>query len=371
MKGIRIENISKSFKDFKAVDQVSFEVKKGELAALLGPSGSGKSTILRVIAGLEKPDTGRIFLDGSDVSDRVAGKRDVGFVFQHYALFKHMTAGQNIAFGLQVQKKSSGEIQKKVTELINLVKLAGFDHHLPGQLSGGQQQRVALARALAPEPSVLLLDEPFGSLDAKVRKNLAQWIRELHKRIHITGIFVTHDQNEAMEIADKIILINRGRVEQTGTPHEIYESPATRFAATFLGNVNVIDALVDEGRIFLNGAAGSVACLHDKESSGEATAGDVVLLVRPEDVIIRRDKDGNHDIPGAIAGIHYRGSFYELEVTVGGNVVTCFMDKDNFLHSLLRPNEEVLVDFKDYKVFEADEGYGKIHAMLKQYGYIE
>jgi sulfate transport system ATP-binding protein len=368
MNGIRVENISKSFKDFKAVDDVSFEVKEGELAALLGPSGSGKSTILRVIAGLEKPDHGRIFLDGSEVTTRSAGKRNVGFVFQHYALFKHMTVGQNIAFGLQIQKRDKDEIQKKVAELISLVKLKGYNRHLPCQLSGGQQQRVALARALAPEPNVLLLDEPFGSLDAKVRKNLAHWIRDLHKRIHVTGIFVTHDQNEAMEIADKIILINRGKVEQTGTPHEIYESPCSKFVASFVGNVNVIDAAIAKGKIIVKGAAGSISCLHDKKTP---ETGDVVLLVRPEDVMILRRNGGDRYIPGTISNVHYRGSFYELEVKVGTNVIKCAIDKDNFLHSRWRPHEEVSTGFKDYKIFEADEGYRKIHAMLKQYGYIE
>lgn len=368
MSGIRVEHICKSFKDFKAVDDVSFDVKQGELAALLGPSGSGKSTILRIISGLEKPDRGEIFLSGQEVTRQSVRKRNIGFVFQHYALFKHMTVEQNIAFGLQVQKKSKNEIKKKVAELIDLVKLNGYDNHFPSQLSGGQQQRVALARALAPEPTVLLLDEPFGSLDAKVRKNLAQWIRDLHKRIHVTGIFVTHDQNEAMEISDKIILVNRGRIEQIGSPHEIYETPASKFVASFVGNVNVIEACIENKNIFIKGASEGIA-FHQEE--GNQQEGDVVLLVRPEDVAIHKEACSGKHIPGRINGIHYRGSFYEIDLEVGSNRIKSVINKENFLSSSWQPEEEIFAHFKAYKVFEISEGFHKIHDMLKQLGYIE
>ncbi len=368
MFGIRVEHLSKTFGDFKAVDQVSFSVQEGELSALLGPSGSGKSTILRIIAGLERPDNGHIFLTGKDVTTQSAQKRNIGFVFQHYALFKHMTVEKNIAFGLEVQKKNKKEIKEKVAELIDLVKLNGYDYHYPFQLSGGQRQRVALARALAPEPRVLLLDEPFGSLDAKVRKNLAQWIRDLHKRIHVTGIFVTHDQNEAMEISDKIILINRGRVEQIGTPPEIYESPCSKFVASFVGNVNVIDSFVEAGSIYIKGASSGITYQAGQENQ---KSGDVVLLVRPEEVSISRENCGKNLIPGVIKGIHYRGSFYEMELNVGSNRVKSVVNKDEFSRLQWKRGEKVYADFKQYKVFEVSEGYSRIEAMLKQYGYIE
>ncbi|MGE5341094.1 MAG: sulfate/molybdate ABC transporter ATP-binding protein [Candidatus Omnitrophota bacterium] len=368
MSGIRVEHLRKSFGDFKAVDDVSFEVKEGELAALLGPSGSGKSTILRIIAGLEKPDTGQIFLTGRDVTHQGASKRNIGFVFQHYALFKHLTVEKNIAFGLEVQKKDAKFIKEKVKELIHLVKMEGYHHHYPSQLSGGQRQRVALARALAPEPRVLLLDEPFGSLDAKVRKNLAHWIRELHKRIEVTGIFVTHDQNEAMEISDKIILINRGKVEQVGTPHDVYEKPQTKFVASFVGNVNVIEAFAEYDAITINGASGAITYKHVENNN---LTGDIVLLVRPEEISISKDKGLVNSIPGTINAIHYRGSFYELDLSVGKNIVKSFINKDQFLISQQKEGEEIFVYFGRYQVFEASEGYQKVHAMLRQYGYIE
>jgi len=368
MSGIRVEQVSKNFKDFTAVDDVGFEVKEGELAALLGPSGSGKSTILRIIAGLEKPDRGQIYLTGQDVTTQSARKRNIGFVFQHYALFKHMTAEKNIAFGLEVKKKSKKEIKKKVAELIDLVKLNGYNHHYPTQLSGGQRQRVALARALAPEPRVLLLDEPFGSLDAKVRKNLAQWIRDLHKRIHVTGIFVTHDQDEAMEIADKIILINRGRVEQIGTPQEIYESPHSKFVASFVGNVNVIDSFIEQDSIFINGAAGSIPY---HASEGDEESGNAVLLVRPEEVSISRQNCKKGSIEGVITGLYYRGSYYEIHLDVGDNRIKSIVNKDEYLRLQWQEGERVYAYFKYYKVFDASGGFHKVHAMLKQYGYIE
>jgi sulfate transport system ATP-binding protein len=231
-------SLTKHFGSFTALDDVSIEVPAGSLTALLGPSGSGKSTLLRVIAGLERPESGTVELDGVDVSAQAAQKRGVGFVFQHYAAFKHMTVRENVAFGLKVRKRPKAEVTKRVDELLELVQIAGWADNYPAQLSGGQRQRMALARALAVEPKVLLLDEPFGALDARVRQDLRVWLRRLHDEMHVTTIFVTHDQEEAMEIADQIVLMNHGRVEQVGGPRDLYEEPANEFVMSFVGPVN-------------------------------------------------------------------------------------------------------------------------------------
>ncbi len=232
---IVVQNVSKSFGDFQALDDVSLEVEGGSLTALLGPSGSGKSTLLRIIAGLEQPDAGAVVIDGIDATGVRPQQRDVGFVFQHYAAFKHMTVRDNVAFGLKVRKRPRAEITAKVDELLRLVQLEPFGHRYPAQLSGGQRQRMALARALAVEPRVLLLDEPFGALDARVRAELREWLRRLHEEVHVTTIFVTHDQEEAMAVADQIAVMHRGRVEQVGGPRELYETPATEFVMGFVG----------------------------------------------------------------------------------------------------------------------------------------
>jgi sulfate transport system ATP-binding protein len=227
--------ISKRFGDFTALDDVSLEVESGSLTALLGPSGSGKSTLLRVIAGLEQPDAGEIVISGEDATEKAPQNRGVGFVFQHYAAFKHMTVRDNVAFGLTVRKKPKDEIRARVDELLELVQLQPFAHRYPAQLSGGQRQRMALARALAVEPKVLLLDEPFGALDARVRAELRAWLRRLHDEVHVTTVFVTHDQEEAMEVADQIAVMNKGRIEQVGGPRDLYEEPATEFVMSFIG----------------------------------------------------------------------------------------------------------------------------------------
>jgi sulfate transport system ATP-binding protein len=234
---IAVENVCKRFGDFVALEDVSLEVPDGSLTALLGPSGSGKSTLLRVIAGLERPDAGTVRISGSDATRIPAQKRDVGFVFQHYAAFKHMTVRQNVAFGLKIRKRPKAEIARRVDELLELVHLGGLAHRYPTQLSGGQRQRMALARALAVEPKVLLLDEPFGALDARVRKDLRVWLRRLHDEVHVTTIFVTHDQEEAMEIAEQIVVVNEGRIEQSASPAEIYDHPASQFVMGFVGPV--------------------------------------------------------------------------------------------------------------------------------------
>jgi sulfate/thiosulfate transport system ATP-binding protein len=235
---IEAQSVTKRFGDFVAVDDVSISVPTGSLTALLGPSGSGKSTLLRVISGLEQPDAGCVVIEGSDVTGLPPQRRGIGFVFQHYAAFKHMTVHKNVAFGLEIRRRSRSEIKARVEELLELVQLTGLAKRYPAQLSGGQRQRMALARALAVEPTVLLLDEPFGALDARVRKELRAWLRRLHDEVHVTTVFVTHDQEEAMEIADQIVLMNHGRVEQTGTARDLYEQPANEFVMSFIGPVS-------------------------------------------------------------------------------------------------------------------------------------
>jgi sulfate transport system ATP-binding protein len=284
--GITVVEVTKKFGDFVALDDVSVAIPEGSLTALLGPSGSGKSTLLRVIAGLEDPDGGQVLLGDDDVTSRPARARGVGMVFQHYAAFKHMTVWENVAFGLKVRKRPKAEIENRVHELLELVQLEGLAKRYPAQLSGGQRQRMALARALAVDPEVLLLDEPFGALDARVRKELRAWLRRLHDEVHVTTIIVTHDQEEAMEVAGQIVVINNGRVEQVGTPRELYDSPANEFVMSFVGPVNRI------GETFVRPRDISLSLEPDSDST-EAMVERVVHLgfeVRAELV---RD-DGQH-----------------------------------------------------------------------------
>ena len=241
---IKVETVRKQFGDFVALDDVSLEVRDGSLTALLGPSGSGKSTLLRVIAGLEEPDDGRVLISGSDMTRVPVQNRNVGFCFQHYAAFKHMTVRDNVAFGLQIRKRPKQEIKERVHELLELVQLEGWIDRYPSQLSGGQRQRMALARALAVEPKVLLLDEPFGALDARVRMELRQWLRRLHDEVHVTTIFVTHDQEEAMDVAEQIVVMNEGAIEQAGSPTDLYDHPGTEFVMSFVGTANRIGSLL-------------------------------------------------------------------------------------------------------------------------------
>ena len=255
---IEVRHVSKLFGDFQALDEVSVDVASGSLTALLGPSGSGKSTLLRVIAGLEQPDAGEVYISGREATTVSPQKRGVGFVFQHYAAFKHMTVWNNVAFGLKIRKRPKAEIEQRVSELLDLVQLSGLAERYPAQLSGGQRQRMALARALAVDPNVLLLDEPFGALDARVRKELRAWLRRLHDEVHVTTIFVTHDQEEAMELADQIVLMNQGKVEQIGGARDLYEQPANDFVMSFIGPVS---------------------------NFGEE-------LVRPHDIVVRREQNG-------------------------------------------------------------------------------
>jgi len=281
---IRVSSIRKGFGRFVAVDDVSFEVKTGELVALLGPSGGGKSTILRIIAGLEVPDAGSVAFEGEAVDHLHARERNVGFVFQHYALFRHMTVAENVAFGLEMQKVSPIERDERVGQLLTLMGLEGLSLRLPAQLSGGQRQRVALARALAPRPRLLLLDEPFAAIDAKIRQDLRQWLRRLHDELHVTSIFVTHDQEEAFSLADRVMLINQGRLEQAGTPAEIMDQPATEFVARFVGEVNVLEGVVTGGRAVV----GAVAVPAEGMADGTA----VRVLVRSYELKLWRDDQG-------------------------------------------------------------------------------
>ncbi len=282
--GIRVESLVKSFGSTRVVNDVSFEVRPGELVALLGPSGGGKSTVLRIIAGLEAADGGQVWLDGERVDHLHARDRQVGFVFQHYALFRHMTVAENIAFGLSVRGVATADQRERVTTLLAVMGLRGLGDRMPSQLSGGQRQRVALARALAPRPRLLLLDEPFGAVDAKVREELRRWLRKLHDEVHTTSIFVTHDQEEAFAIADRVMIISQGRLEQAGTPVEILDRPATEFVARFVGDVNVLPGLVRGGRVHVGGLSAEVDGLSD--------GAEVHMVVRSYDLKFWRDDDG-------------------------------------------------------------------------------
>jgi sulfate transport system ATP-binding protein len=297
---IQVNNIRKTFGAFTALSGVDLHVPRGKLVALLGPSGSGKTTLLRIMAGLEHadPGSGRIHFHGEDVTDVPAGKRKVGFVFQHYALFRHMTVFDNIAFGLNIrprrERPTPTAIAERVHSLLKLVQLEGLDRRFPTQLSGGQRQRVALARALAVDPKVLLLDEPFGALDAKVRKELRRWLRRFHDEVHLTTVFVTHDQEEALEIADEVVVMNNAKIEQVGTPQEVYDRPATPFVYQFLGNVNVLraQALAEAGA-------------HDAHAAIVEADGNV--YVRPHDVAVFPHQPGSPGIVAVLRYIHAAG----------------------------------------------------------------
>jgi sulfate transport system ATP-binding protein len=313
---IEIRNIQKSFGGFKALDGISLDLPKGELVALLGPSGCGKTTLLRIIAGLEKADEGTILLSGEDASRKNVRERQVGFVFQHYALFRHMSVFENIAFGLRVkpraERPSEAQIREKVQRLLALVQLGWLANRFPSQLSGGQRQRVALARALAVEPQVLLLDEPFGALDAKVRKELRRWLRRLHDELHISSVFVTHDQEEALEVADRVILMNRGRIEQIGSPREIYNEPKTSFAYGFIGNVNEFRGKVEGEYV----RVGRDLLPHGRSDLDEGRP--VVAYARPHDTEIVLDADTDEGIAVKINRILTGGAVTRVELVANG-----------------------------------------------------
>jgi sulfate transport system ATP-binding protein len=312
---IQVENISKRFGEFNALNNVSLEIPEGELIALLGPSGCGKTSLLRVIAGLEQPDAGRVLLNGADRTASHVRDREIGFVFQHYALFRHMTVFDNIAFGLRVkprkERPTETVIKQKVFDLLKLVQLDWLSDRFPDQLSGGQRQRIALARALAVEPKVLLLDEPFGALDANVRKELRRWLRRLHDELHVTSIFVTHDQEEAMEVASRIVVMNKGVIEQVGTPEEVYEHPRSPFVSRFLGDVNIFHGRIEQGWLDLD--------LWRVPAPADAAHRDeVAAYVRPHDVQLTREAGAQ--LPAArVLHVHHAGSVYKIELELLGH----------------------------------------------------
>lgn len=300
---ISVRGVSKNFGAFRALDGVSLDIPQGQLVALLGPSGSGKTTLLRIIAGLEAPDAGRVFYGDKDVTNLSTRDRGIGFVFQHYALFGHMTIFDNIAFGLRVRKWKQAQIQPRVMELMRLIQLEGMEKRFPAQLSGGQRQRVALARALAAQPAVMLLDEPFGALDAKVRADLRRWIRDLHDEIHMTSVFVTHDQEEAFEVADLVVVMNRGRIEQVGTPDDVFARPASAFVTDFLGRVNVFHGRVQNGKAQIGAMQVDV-----ERGEGSSEGDQFTAYIRPHEVDIDRHSHGPDSMLAAVSRVNRTGS---------------------------------------------------------------
>jgi sulfate transport system ATP-binding protein len=342
---ISLSNISKRYGMFSAVDRVSLDIPRGELTALLGPSGSGKTTLLRIIAGLEQPDEGgSIRFQDQDIAQLSVRDRRVGFVFQHYALFPHLTVFENVAFGLRVkprhQRPAEVEIKQRVGALLELVQLCNFADRYPSQLSGGQRQRVALARALAIEPEVLLLDEPFGALDAKVRLELRRWLRRLHDELHVTSVFVTHDQDEAMEVADRVVIMNHGRIEQIGTPQEVYHRPASAFVMGFVGQVNVF-----RGRL-----PGPVLQSADLQA-GRLGA---IYFVRPSDVDISPLRSPEAEPSLTIARIHAAGPLVRVELQgQGSELVTAELTQERFRELALSPQQRVQVQFRSVHRFDS------------------
>lgn len=340
--GIRIENVSKRFGNFQALESINLEVKQGALVALLGPSGSGKSTLLRIIAGLEQPDTGNIYLSDRNATDRRVQDRQVGFVFQHYALFKHLTVRQNIAFAMEIQKWPRKRIQERVETLLELIQLSGLGNRYPAQLSGGQRQRVALARALAAKPRVLLLDEPFGALDAKVRKDLRDWLRHLHDEVQVTTVFVTHDQEEAMEIADEIVVMNQGRIEQIGSPTEVYEHPATPFVMSFVGPVNVLPLDL------------SVQPLAPQASPNHQ------LFLRPHDIEITTSS-ATGGITATVQRLIHLGWVVRVELLLANHhLITAYLDRARFQTLNLQADQTVFLNPKTIHTFETYTGATRV-----------
>jgi len=378
---IEVRNITKTFGSFLALDRVSLTVPDGELVALLGPSGSGKTTLLRIIAGLEafdlekgvrthlperpggccaqmSPDpffqpASAILFDGRDVARQAVGRRQVGFVFQHYALFRHMTVFDNIAFGLRVRPRRlrmpKAEIRDRVRELLRLIQLEAMENRYPSQLSGGQRQRVALARALAIQPKVLLLDEPFGALDAKVRQGLRRWLRRLHDEIHITSVFVTHDQEEALEVADRIVVMNEGRIEQVGTPHEVFHQPASAFVMDFLGNVNLFRGRVEAGRAVF----GSLVV--DAPAGLQIRGDSASLAVRPHDLEIWKEGRRGPGIRARVVRVQSAGPVVKVELSSGADqTVFVELSHERFRHEPYAVGDEVFVAPRDSRLFVDD-----------------
>lgn len=335
---ITIQNLNKQFGNFTALNNINLEVNSGELLALLGPSGCGKTSLLRIIGGLDVQNSGKIFFHGKDVEQRDARERNVGFVFQHYALFRHMTVFENVAFGLRVKPKKERhietEIKRRVHELLQLVQLDWLADRYPAQLSGGQRQRIALARALAVEPQILLLDEPFGALDTKVRKELRRWLRRLHDELHVTSVFVTHDQEEALEVADRVVVMNKGNIEQVGSPDDVYAHPASPFVYQFIGNVNLFHSRTH-------------ALWTQKQ-------GDAVAYVRPHDIDISLIPQQS-SLPVVVKQVRAIGSVVRLEAAIGqdGETVEIELSRERFNITPVTVGDEVFIRPRQIKVFEA------------------
>lgn len=348
---IEVRGIAKSFGGFQALDDIDLKIETGELVALLGPSGSGKTTLLRLLAGLEVPDRGTVLFEGEDATDTSIRNRRVGFVFQHYALFRHMTIFENIAFGLRVRPRdrrpSKAAIAEKVTELLRLVQLEGLASRFPSQLSGGQRQRIALARALAVEPKVLLLDEPFGALDARVRQELRDWLRRLHDDLHITSVFVTHDQEEALEVSDRVVVMNHGRIEQIGTPEEVYDNPANPFVYSFLGSVNLFHGRADNGHV----RSGNLALAAPHQSA--LSDGAVVGYVRPHDLTVERHRNGAPTVEAVVRHINPVGPFVRLDLVRQdtGDRLSAEIPRDRFQELSLKTGETVHVTPRRWQVY--------------------
>ena len=343
---ISVIDATKRFGDFAALDQVNLEVRSGELLALLGPSGSGKTTLLRIVAGLDWPDEGQVQFDGEDALSRTTGQRHVGFVFQHYALFRHMTVFENVAFGLRAkprsERPSEPDIRRRVEKLLDLVQLGWLAQRYPNHLSGGQRQRIALARALAIEPRVLLLDEPFGSLDAKVRKELRRWLRNLHNEIHVTSIFVTHDQEEALEVADRVVVMDKGRIEQTGTPQQVYDQPRTSFVHEFIGESIVVPVIVDGGTVHYEGEALAL------DAQG-ITNGSARLFVRPYEMAIVPVEDAS--FKGIVRRVHGIGPGRRIEIALGADSRQTVVEVDAARTESIAVGQFVGLRPRQYRVF--------------------
>ena len=353
--GIELQNINKTFGEYKAIDNLSLNIASGELIALLGPSGCGKTTLLRIIAGLELADSGKIILENKDTTNLPPREKNVGFVFQHYALFRRLTVFENVAFGLKVlpfrERPPKKEIRDRVEHLLKLVQMDWALNRYPSQLSGGQRQRVALARALAVNPRVLLLDEPFSALDAKVRQELRRWLRKLHDEIHVTSIFVTHDQEEALELADKIVVINKGRIEQQGTPQEVYDHPANAFVYNFLGNVNVFHGRIHNGKVSLG--AHSVDAPDDLKNVEEKTS---QAFVRPHEIGISRIRSNGNDLEGTIREVRLQGGQIGLNIECQGleSPIEAEVPRELFNNLQLGKGVQVFVAINRVRVFTGD-----------------
>lgn len=344
---IVVKSLSKTFGTFQALTDVSLEAPSGSLLALLGPSGSGKTTLLRIIAGLETADHGLVLYQDEDVTHQSPRDRQVGFVFQHYALFRHMSVFENVAFGMRVRRKPNAEIQARVRELLHLVRLEGLEKRYPSQLSGGQRQRVALARALAVQPRILLLDEPFGALDAKVRQELRQWLRQLHDEIHLTTVFVTHDQEEAFEVADRVVVMRNGKIEQSGSPQEVFDHPATPFVMDFLGNVNVFHGRVENGMAML-GALNIEYPDYPHSEARKATA-----YVRPHELDLQRSPFGTSSLVARVLQVNPTGSVAKIRVLSEefGLALNVDLNLDRYAELRLTPGDTVYVAARRVRVF--------------------